>query len=85
MAAAEVAENSVKMDMITKRPRTPNGQYTCLTETQLKNIKKSSVSSSIVNLKLLYQSQEKNFQSDIIMHNRIVDSSQHKVPGFTCL
>jgi hypothetical protein len=36
-------EDPTKIDMITKRPRTLNTQYTVLTEEQLANIKKSGV------------------------------------------
>lgn len=32
----------MKMDMLTQRPRTPNDQYTVLTETQLNNMKKDA-------------------------------------------
>ena len=31
---------SQEIDTVTQRPRTPNDQYTCLTDEQIKNIKK---------------------------------------------
>lgn len=34
--------NERKIDMLTGRPRTPNDQYTVLTDTHLKNMKKVS-------------------------------------------
>jgi len=39
------AETEPKMDMLLKRPRTPNNQYTLLTDQQLKNIKQRCSSS----------------------------------------
>lgn len=41
MAAEPViVSSSLDIDAITKRPRTPNTQYTCLTDEQLENIQK---------------------------------------------
>lgn len=34
------ADKDVPIDVITGRPRTPNTQYTCLTDEQLANIQK---------------------------------------------
>lgn len=50
---------AVEMDMLTKRPRTPNDQYTVLTEEQLANIKKTSFSNPF----FLFQ-KPSNFTSD---------------------
>ncbi|KAK7486084.1 hypothetical protein BaRGS_00022693 [Batillaria attramentaria] len=40
-----MATDAAATDMITKRPRTPNDQYTCLSKVQMENIKKKSDSS----------------------------------------
>ncbi|KAF6027420.1 hypothetical protein EB796_014281 [Bugula neritina] len=67
------ADKDVPIDVITGRPRTPNTQYTCLTDEQLANIQKKSKSET-----LFAASIPKKFDDTKHYKNRYVDSySQH--------